>query len=109
MLLPSGQDLTSAEYVLSWAFSLVSNRHVTDTGDPSRTQTNPVFGADNQSFSITLVFKDITNVTLERVDVTSLSSLDLLPYLTGGGVVATAFDTTGDRKSTRLNSSHLVI
>jgi hypothetical protein len=102
MFLPSGEDLSAAEYDLSYLFSLVSNRHVTDEGGISKAQTNPVFGVDNQSFSITLVFKDINNVTLEKVDVTSLSSLDLLPYLTGGGVVATAFYTTGVFLKTRI-------
>src|ERR1017187_7776000 len=43
MFLPPGEDLTSAEYDLSYAFSLASNRTVTDTGDISRAQTNPVF------------------------------------------------------------------
>ena len=109
MFLPPGEDLISAEYDLSYAFSLASNRSVTDTGgdNPSRAQTNPVFGVDNENFKITLAFKDISGVTLDRVDVTSLSSLDLLPYLTGlegpdSVLVENAFDTTGVFLKTRI-------
>ena len=107
MFLPPGEDLISAEYDLSYLFSLASNRTVTDTGDISRAQTNPVFGVDNENFKITLAFKDISGVTLDRVDVTSLSSLDLLPYLTGlegpdSVLVENAFDTTGIFLKTRI-------
>ena len=109
VFLPPGNDLTSAEYDLSYAFSLASNRNVTDTGEgsPSKAQTNPVFGVDNESLKITLAFKDINGVTLDRVDVTSLSSLDLLPYLTGlegpdSVLVENAFDTTGIFLKTRI-------
>src|ERR1017187_5382196 len=109
MFLPPGEDLISAEYDLSYAFSLASNRSVTDTGgdNPSRAQTNPVFGVDNENFKITLAFKDISGVTLDRVDVTFLSSLDLMPYLLGlkgpdSILVEDAFDTTGVFLKTRI-------
>ena len=107
--LPPGEDLISAEYDLSYLFSLVSNRHVTDTGDVSRAQTDPVFGVQNDNLSATLVFKDIGGVTLLRVDVTNLSSsLDLMPYLMDGGVIESAFDTTGIFLKTRIRADDVV-
>jgi hypothetical protein len=111
--LPPSSALVSAEYDLSYSFSVASNRTVTDTGSPNKAQTNPVFGATNNDLSATLVFKDVNGVTLDKVDVTSLSSLDLLPYLTGlegpdSLLVENAFDTTGIFLKTRIRVGDVV-
>ncbi|MGA3018415.1 MAG: hypothetical protein ABSF62_14945 [Bryobacteraceae bacterium] len=116
MLLLPGDSLISAEYDLSYQFDVDFKRTVTDTGggggdadpDISWALTNPVFGSVNDDFSITLVFKDINGVALRMVNVTSLTSLNLMPYLTGGGAVQNAFDTTGVYVGTAFRADDVV-
>jgi len=116
IFLAPGDQVLSAQYDLSYAFNVTSPRNVTDTGDGtnSKAQTDPNFTAQADNLKVTLAFKDINGNTLERVDVTNLSSpLDLLPYLLGLAgpdslLVANAFDTTGIFLKTRIRADDVV-
>jgi hypothetical protein len=110
LLAPPTDTLVSAEYDLSYTLTLASNRNVTDNGDgPFRAQTNPNFGVENDGFTVTLVFKDGSNTTLGKVDVTSLSGpLDLMPYLMDGGAIESAFDAGDLFIKTRFRAGDVV-
>ena len=105
---PAGEVLESADYGLFYNFSLNVSRTRTDTGTPSKAQTDPAFNVTNTNLDITLVFKDINGLTLQTVDVTNLSSLDLLPYLEDGGAVQAAFDSTGVFLRTKIRADSAV-
>ena len=96
MFLEPGDSLISATYNLSYSFDTIDSRTVTDLSGANRAQTDPVFGADNDNFTVDLVFKGATGKTLDTLDVTNLSGpLDLLPYLMNGGTIQNDFDTGG--------------
>jgi hypothetical protein len=105
---PAGEALESADYALYYDFSLSVSRNRINTAAPSKAQTDPAFGVTNTNLDVTLVFKDIKGLTLQTVNVTNLSSLDLLPYLEDGGAVQAAFDTTGVFLRTRIRADSAV-
>ena len=113
----TGGTLYSAVYDLNYLFSVLFNRTVTENGGegdggggPFRAQTNPVFGAMNESFDVALLFiESSTSTRLAKVDVTNLSgSLDLMPYLMDGGAIQAAFEAGDLFLRTRLRASDVV-